>query len=77
MKRAAPRPMTDLERVVAERLKKSEDPWAGRHGVGSRSVSGALGRLQHLGYAQYVWVGDHSNWELTKEGLKALEEKKP
>lgn len=72
------RTLTELERVVVERVKKNEDPWQGRHGVGSRSVSGALSRLTFKGYIceQYSEVTRRREYKVTKEGLEALEGKK-
>ena len=61
--------MTGLERLVAQRLRDNVDPWAGTGGVGSRKVSGALGRLYRKGFAAYA----HGRWCLTSAGGAALD----
>lgn len=66
--------MTELERQVASRIRRLQDPWAGRHGVGSRTVSGALGRLQRKGLVNYAATDGGAEWVLTEEGRRALDE---
>jgi hypothetical protein len=63
--------MTKLELAVARRLLEDQDPWAGVLGVGSRKVSGALGRLQRKGLANYGYLSPESQdigWRLTPTG---------
>jgi Mn-dependent DtxR family transcriptional regulator len=65
--------MTELERLVANRLRHRQDPWAGRHGVGSRTVSGALGRLHRKGLVSYAATDKGAEWVLTEDGRRALD----
>lgn len=66
------RPMTALERTVAERVRDGVDPWHGRVG-GSRKVSGALGRLQRKGFVTYGYLPDgHVGYSLTELGTSWL-----
>jgi hypothetical protein len=61
--------MTDLELTVAWRICKGRDPWDGRRGVGSRTVSGALGRLQRKLFVEYV----NTEYTLTLSGREYLD----
>jgi hypothetical protein len=50
------RPMTPLERSVAERVRDGVDPWLGNFFGGSRKVSHALGRLRRKGFVNYGYL---------------------
>ena len=69
--------LTKYERDIAEMLKKGEDPFTGiRTMAERRSTGGALTRLADKGFAKRVQTRDaKARWELTEEGLKALEVK--
>jgi len=61
--------MTELERLVAARLRDGVPPWGGGHGAGSRTISQALGRMNRKGFVAHK----HARWTLTAAGRAALE----
>lgn len=70
------RPMTALERTVAERVRDGEDPWAGNYFGGSRKVSQTLGRLRRKGFVNYGYLpaprDDQVGYFLTDLGVSYL-----
>ena len=68
--------LTKYERDIAIILKVGKDPYEGiRVMAERRSVGGALTRLADKGLAKRIQSSDAKIWwELTEEGLKALED---
>jgi len=62
-----PATMTDLERGVFADIVEGRGPWHGNHGVGSRRVSQAIGRLFRKGFLSRDNVP-------MREGLESLDE---
>lgn len=66
--------MTQLEAIVAWRIRMMTDPWAGNgNRVGSRTVSGAIGRLRRKGYV----INQETEYTLTPAGRDELDKYHP
>lgn len=65
-------PLTMIEARCAALVSLGLDPWEGRHGNGSRTVSQAVSRLRRKAYLAYSFVAGQPD-RLTDQGIAALE----